>query len=508
MSGLGRAGKWVWAGIACFLPLCLAGQTDALDAWLTDWTESGLLETHEADAIRAHIATAGWPIAPEEIGAVQGLRPATATAIAADPLWRSWCMAAHPSRTSVSRNRLEARVDTRYADTLWQSFRAGRSGTWALRYDRGAHLSGHVVLRPRRRPWSVVLGDHTLRWAQGAVTGSIGAFDGLREPQSALRTTIPVAPACAGPSVPMRSGLAAWSATGPWRFACSIARQPSFRYPPRTALLLQRTVRFGRIGAACEIGPTASIPTLTAVGGIHAEGGRGNTVWAAEAAIHPFGHVLHAAFLTGRGRDLDLFGSLSRAHGLHPGKAWGDVRASLPPPGSCVLGMRWLHPGKESGRLWFRAQVYPEPDWEVEWRRRIRVPTPDGIPWEFRCVVRDGGSARLELRRDGPDGVCRIRWDPGTGTSVLLGWRPTSGPVSGDVWCGRAATDAPFYGFEPGALGWNIAPVSAHELRYALRISAQHNRLRFAASVHGTDASSGIRLPRAAAWEVRVSVSV
>jgi hypothetical protein len=76
------------------------------------------------------------------------------------------------------------------------------------------------------------------------------------------------------------------------------------------------------------------------------------------------------------------------------------------------------------------------------------------------------------------------------------------------VWCGRAATDAPFYGFEPGALGWNIAPVSAHELRYALRISAQHNRLRFAASVHGTDASSGIRLPRAAAWEVRVSVSV
>ncbi|MGA1374290.1 MAG: hypothetical protein ACO3YQ_05715, partial [Flavobacteriales bacterium] len=503
MSSWARALGWVWSGAACCVPFCLAGQTEILDAWLEDWTESGRMDAHEADAIRAHIATAGWPIAPEEIGAVQGLRPATAAAIAADPLWRSWCMAAHPSRTSVSRNRLEARMDTRVTDTLWASSRAGRSGVWALRVDRGGHISGHALLRPTRRPWSVVIGDHTLRWAQGAVTGSVGPFDGLREPQTALRTTIPVAPACSGPAVPLRTGVAAWSERGPWRLAFSAARHPTSWTSPRTAVLVQRIVRFGRVGAACEFGPRNPGSPSAAVAGFHADGGHGNTVWAAEAAVFPTGHLLHGAFLVGRGRELDLFGSISRAHGVHPGKAWGDVRTAVPAPCAAVVGMRWLHPGKDAGRLWIRAHVFPAPDWEVEWRRRVNFPevVSAGFPWEFRCILRDGGAARLELRRDGPEGVCRIRWDPGAGTSVLLGWRPSAGPVGGDLWCGRATTDVPFYGFEPGALGWNIAPLSARELRYTFRISAQHEPWRFSASLHGTDATSGNRLPRTTAWE-------
>ncbi len=482
------------------------GQTDALDAWLADCVESGRLEAGEADAIRSHIANSGWPIAPEEIGAIPGISASSAAALATDPTWRSFCSAEPIARAAATRHRLEARTDLRWADTLWTSVRAGRSGAWALRHDQGGHISGHLLLRPRRYPFQLLLGDHSLRWAQGAVTGSVGAFDGLREPHSAFRATVPIVAACAGPTVPMRSGLAMQYSGTHWRTAFSLDAGTNSRRP-RGALLVSHSFRLFRLGVGVELGPRAVqgllVPSWTGVAGLHAEGGRRATVWAAEAAFYPKGRSLHAAFLAGRGRELDFFGGIALATGTHPGEAWGDVRPSISEPFEAVVGARWLHPGKNTGRLWFRARLVPDPDFELEWRRTLVL--AGAVPWEFRCTLRDAAYVRMELRRDGSVGVCRLRWDLGTGASGMWGWRPTNGPWSADFWIGRAVGERPFYGFEPGALGWSTAVVSAHEARISVRIGYRHGPWRLAAGLQTVDATHGTRFPAPPRFEVRLT---
>jgi len=235
---------------------------------------------------------------------------------------------------------------------------------------------------------------------------------------------------------------------------------------------------------------------------VHAEGGGGATVWAAEAAIYPQGRQLHAAFLSSRGRELDVFGRITHAVGTHPGRAWGDVRAPVRGLHEAVLGVRWLHPGKNTGRVWFYARLVPDPYFELEWRRTLAVPGP--APWEVRLALRDAASVRCELRREGPAGVCRLRWDVGTGASGMWGWRPHGGPWSLDVWLGRAFGDRPFYGFEPGAHGWSTAVVSSQEVRLSARIGYRRGPWRFAAGLQTVDAAHGTRLPAPPRFEFRV----
>jgi hypothetical protein len=493
---MSRLLRWGMLGFGWMVVVPLRGQTDDLHAWLADCVESGRLDAGEAEAIRSHIATSGWPLAPEEIGAIPGVTASSAATLARDPTWRSFCAADPIARAAATRHTLEVRTDLRWADSLWSSVRAGRSGAWALRRDQGGHLSGHLLLRAPRRPLHLLLGDHTLRWAQGAVTGSVGAFDGLREPTAAFRATVPVVAACASPSTPVRSGLAALYDGRRWRAALSCAT-PAATYPLRAALLVSRTFRIARIGVACE-----AAPRRAGVVGVHAEGGGGSTVWAAEAAIYPQGRLVHAAILSSRGREFDVFGRITHAVGTHPGRAWGDVRAPVRGPFEAVVGVRWLHPGKNTGRMWFYARLVPDPQFEFEWRRTLAFPGP--TPWEVRLTLRNAESLRCELRRDGPVGVCRLRWDVGTGASGMWGWRPQEGPWSLDVWLGRAFGESPFYGFEPGAHGWSTAVVSASEVRLSARVGYRHGPWRLAAGLQTVDATHGTRLPAPPRIEVRV----
>jgi len=53
--------------------------------------EEGWMEVSEAEEIRVHLEKYGWPVVPEEVWAISGLRQECSDRLLKSPKWRTWC---------------------------------------------------------------------------------------------------------------------------------------------------------------------------------------------------------------------------------------------------------------------------------------------------------------------------------------------------------------------------------------------------------------------------------
>ena len=63
----------------------------AINKLLIPAIEEGWMEVSDAELIRLHIEKYGWPVVPEEVWAISGLRPECSEILLKSTKWRTWC---------------------------------------------------------------------------------------------------------------------------------------------------------------------------------------------------------------------------------------------------------------------------------------------------------------------------------------------------------------------------------------------------------------------------------
>ena len=468
----------------------LSGQFNLLESTLNRWVVDGWLNVEQAEAISTHIQLHGSPSSPYEAYAISGLSRETGDWLAGQEEWKLLCATSEPmTRDKGIAVRLDS--DTRTASrkevledispTAW-SFRATRSGTWALRCDRSRdvsnpfHIAGHAILRPFRQTFpnlKLLLGDYAHHWGQGASIGVSSLFDGLRSPVAVLRSSRWVVPMSSGPSVEPRSGAVMWSETD------RSARVLGFDRGRWSGLWTSSAGPF-KWGLLGQIQPAHPLQL-----GAFADWARGNWIFGAEATGFPGGWAGRLGAVGTLHKHVDVFIRWNRGHVAHPGRSWGE--SGLDPAGMELwLGWEWRHPGTRHDKTWcaFKRSVDGVWRFESEWRHRTslrwdltfrqRWIAPDE-PWSFQWAFRkDDEEAGIRKRfrfdaiRDGPN------W--GTAGTVLLGLH---GKVKWDVgWtvCRSGPSNASFYLLLPSARGWSTTYFSGNVSRFVLNARVQTGR--------------------------------
>lgn len=471
VSGLLSRSVWAVVSVLWVAQPTLA-QFTTLDGFLQRGVQAGNLSAEDADLVWSHVELSGWPTSPYEANAIRGLTPGVGAWLSLQPEWRAVCAGAP---MSSDRQRLTFRSDGLWkkGDGLATSLRIGRTGSWALRWDRSAtgqpHLSGQALLQKssgRFSGWRLLLGDHVLQWGQGLIGGSASAFDGLRSPTAVVRSTRWVAPMASGESMVTRRGVAAWWDRGRWRAAWSQhAEADAYRF----AGTLQRRWAHARLGVAGEAGH----------GGRWIVGGNGQWsdgpwVAAGEWAVFQGGTAHRLGVVRTMSVDFDVFASWNKGHAGHPGREWG--RTGLDQEGSAwMVGWNWKHPDTRRDHTWAALRRDGAGAWRFDlewvhrqttsggggqWTARFRFDLPERpATWHLGYAWTDEEGFRVRLRWDG-------RWDPwdaeGRGQAVgcVLGHHPEGRGWAWDLSWLRSdlrPNAQPVYALEPGARGWRTA---------------------------------------------------
>ena len=479
----------------------LLAQFTTLDGFLQRSVESGLLRAEDADMIASHVELAGWPTSPYEANAIRGLADGVGAWLAMQPEWRAVCAA---SPMSSDRQRLSLRTDVvwKYSDGMANSCRIGRSGSWALRWDRSAagerHVAGHALLQKaagRFSGWRLLLGDHVLQWGQGVVGGSASAFDGLRSPTAVVRSTRWVAPMASGEGMITRRGAAAWWDRGRWRAAIS---QHAGAGASRLASTMEHRWAHARLGVAGEAGRDGRW-----IAGWHGQWTDGPWVAAGEWAAFRGGTAHRMGVVRTMSEHFDVFASWNQGHDGHPGRVWG--RTGLDGEGAAwMVGWNWKHPAARHDHTWAALRRDGAGDWrfDLEWVRRqpasggqwtarFRFDLPDRpVAWHLGYKWDSEEGFRVRLRWDG-------RWDPwdaagrGQAMGCILGHHPEGEKWSWDLSILRSdlrPNAQPVYALEPGARGWRTAALRGATTR--LVISGKFSRSRWTGRFSGVWAQS------------------
>ena len=63
----------------------------AINKLLIPAIEEGWMEVSDAELIRVHLEKYGWPVVPEEVWAISGLRSECSERVLKSTKWRTWC---------------------------------------------------------------------------------------------------------------------------------------------------------------------------------------------------------------------------------------------------------------------------------------------------------------------------------------------------------------------------------------------------------------------------------
>lgn len=365
-----------WLFLALALPGLAWSQWGDLDVMLEEQVIRGIWDSGEAQAIRAHVQWYGWPVIPEEAGAIEGLRPGTVRSLTHHPIWTQKCTS--PKTVFLSKNQgLQVRYSTNaiiqppqngsWKEQVAARIRVENPGSWGWRVDRlpgidHLQFSGFLQFHSHRGRVHHVWGDHIVRWGLGLTVWNASPFDGLRDPVSVLPVSTHLASVQGGPYAERRKGFAWHWKDAHWNLVYSMGgfvNQPSKNPPFETvaqlfrgevplgwnhALLLERHWSKIRLGLTTAI-PFGLVDYGEQTTGLYAKGNRQNMRWAMEWM---FGRAQT------RGRAVGLWALGSRLDAFLDG-SWEQQTGII--SRTVGFGNVWKSPKDTWGRLWFRGDI-------------------------------------------------------------------------------------------------------------------------------------------------------
>lgn len=195
-------------GIVWVLIFSCVAQADAqwqrLDGFLTDQVQAGWWSPEERMLVLGHLEASGFPTAPEEAWAIQGLSEAAAEALMVHPAWSALVQRGQQTTGDEAQTGCEFRMGT---GSIRRSVRLRNPGKWAWRWDADAAMSGYMQWKSSAGKWSGLVGGHRVGWGQRLLVEEGALFNGLDEPSFALPVHYAFTPVWAGAEGAPRNGI-------------------------------------------------------------------------------------------------------------------------------------------------------------------------------------------------------------------------------------------------------------------------------------------------------------
>lgn len=358
--------------------------------------EEGWMEVSEAEEITVHIEKYGWPVVPEEVWAISGLRPECSERLLKNPKWRTWCEWGKEeglgNSYQVNMRKVKWNIVGRADLGEEEEFLGATVGcvarikgaNWGLVTERdvgevGIDFVGGYIKGIGSRGASWILGDHRVHWGSGAVIKRYDPFQSMRSPHRLGQVSRDFDGVYSGDGSPYRRGFAVRKNMGIWWFASSIDSQKreftqdslsdktwfetglhrtqneigrSAIRVNRLALSAFRVNDNFQIGLVGEIGQTLKSPWTGLFGAVFRME-KNALSFETEVGIFRRDFTMHNRAVLAASRNLFLFASLDKVSDIHPGRNWGVKLSSE----NEWLGMIGFSLGPDNRRIVVKSEI-------------------------------------------------------------------------------------------------------------------------------------------------------
>ncbi|MDG2312359.1 MAG: hypothetical protein P8L64_08215 [Flavobacteriales bacterium] len=351
----------------------------AINKLLIPAIEEGWMEVSDAELIRVHLEKYGWPVVPEEVWAIPGLRPECSEILLKSTKWRTWCewgkeeASGETYRTQLSQvnSSIVGQFDLNEEEYVGPNVGCVarfKGGNWGLVAERdvgevGIDFVGGYIQGVGHQGVTWILGDHRVHWGSGAIINRYDPFQSMRSPHRLGQVSRGFDGVYSGDGSPFRRGVAVRKNMGLWWFASSLDSQKReftqnsmFEFTwfdtglHRDENELHRSVirvnRFGlsafrvnklyQIGFVGEIGQTLG-STLSGLFGAVFRMEKNAFSFETEVGIFKGDFTMHNRAVLTASKHFFLFYSVDKTSALHPGRDWG-VKAGAVNQWQGILG--------------------------------------------------------------------------------------------------------------------------------------------------------------------------
>ena len=337
----------------------------AINKLLIPAIEEGWMEVSDAELIRVHLEKYGWPVVPEEVWAIPGLRPECSEILLKSTKWRTWCewgkeeASGETYRTQLSQvnSSIVGQFDLNEEEYVGPNVGCVarfKGGNWGLVAERdvgevGIDFVGGYIQGVGHQGVTWILGDHRVHWGSGAIINRYDPFQSMRSPHRLGQVSRGFDGVYSGDGSPFRRGVAVRKNMGLWWFASSLDSQKReftqnsmFEFTwfdtglHRDENELHRSVirvnRFGlsafrvnkqyQIGFVGEIGQTLG-STLSGLFGAVFRMEKNAFSFETEVGVFKGDFTMHNRAVLTASKHFFLFYSVDKTSALHPGRNWG-----------------------------------------------------------------------------------------------------------------------------------------------------------------------------------------
>ena len=343
----------------------------AINKLLIPAIEEGWMEVSDSEIIRVHIEKYGWPVVPEEVWAISGLRPECSEILLKSTKWRTWCEwgkeegLGNPYGTSLSKIKWNIVGQADLNEEEYLGSKVGcvariKGGDWGLVAERdvgeiGLDFTGGYIKGVGNQGISWILGDHRVHWGSGAIINRYDPFQSMRSPHRLGQVSRGFDGVYSGDGSPFRRGVAVRKNMGLWWFASSIDSQMReftqdtfseftwfetglHRDDNEMSRSIIRVNRLGfsafrvndvfQVGFIGEVGQTLKSRWSGLCGAVFRM--EKNAVsFETEVGIFRGDFTMHNRAVLTASRNFFLFSSIDKASMLHPGRNWGVKSSSV-----------------------------------------------------------------------------------------------------------------------------------------------------------------------------------
>ena len=357
--------------------------------------EEGWMEVSEAEEIRVHLEKYGWPVVPEEVWAISGLRQECSDRLLKSPKWRTWCEWGKEegmgNSYQVKLGKLKWSIVGR-ADLGEEEYLGPKVGcvarikgaNWGLVTERdvgevGIDFVGGYIKGIGTRGTSWILGDHRVHWGSGAIIKRYDPFQSMRSPHRLGQISRDFDGVYSGDGSPLRRGVAVRKNMGLWWFASSMDSQNrEFTQDSLSGITwfetgLHRTqneidrsvIRVNRvafsafrvnekfqIGFVGEIGQTLKSQWSGLFGSVFRMEQNAFS-FETEIGIFKGDFAMYNRAVLAASKNLFLFASIDKDSDIHPGRNWGVKPSSE----NEWLGMMGFSLGPTNRRVVVKSEI-------------------------------------------------------------------------------------------------------------------------------------------------------
>ena len=337
----------------------------AINKLLIPAIEEGWMEVSDAELIRVHLEKYGWPVVPEEVWAIPGLRPECSEILLKSTKWRTWCEwgkeeasgETYRSQLSQIKSSIVSQFDLNEEEYVGPNVGCVarfKGGNWGLVGERdvgevGIDFVGGYIQGVGHQGITWILGDHRVHWGSGAIINRYDPFQSMRSPHRLGQVSRGFDGVYSGDGSPFRRGVAVRKNMGLWWFASSLDSQKReftqnsmFEFTwfdtglHRDENELHRSVirvnRFGlsafrvnkhyQIGFVGEIGQTLG-STLSGLFGAVFRMEKNAFSFETEVGVFKGDFTMHNRAVLTASQHFFLFYSVDKTSAFHPGRNWG-----------------------------------------------------------------------------------------------------------------------------------------------------------------------------------------